>query len=83
MDGQVIDAPHTIEELNSKAISKLYDLFDALDGKSDPEMVLACTKGLSQLNASLRGNDFFSTQESPEEKKEREARDAILGAFNN
>lgn len=83
MDGQVIDAPHTIEELNSKAISKLYDLFDALDGKSDPEMVLACTKGLSQLNASLRGNDFFSPQESPEEKKEREARDAILGAFNN
>lgn len=81
MEGSVVDAPHTIEELNSKAISKLYDLFDTLDGKSDPEMVLACTKGLSQLNASLRGNDFFAPQETEEQKREREAREAILGAI--
>lgn len=81
MEGSVIDAPHTIEELNTKAISKLYDLFDTLDGKSDPEMVLACTKGLSQLNASLRGNDIFAPQETAEEKKDREAREAILSAY--
>lgn len=81
MEGSIIDAPHTIEELNTKAISKLYDLFDTLDGKSDPEMVLACTKGLSQLNASLRGNDIFAPQETAEEKKDREAREAILSAY--
>jgi hypothetical protein len=81
MDGEVIGRERTIEELNTKAIGKLYELFDALDGKSDPEMVLACTKGLSQLNASLRGNDFFAPQETPEQKAEREAREAILGAM--
>lgn len=81
MDGEVIGRERTIEELNTKAIGKLYELFDTLDGKSDPEMVLACTKGLSQLNASLRGNDFFAPQETPEQKAEREAREAILGAM--
>ena len=81
MEGSVIGAPRTIEELNTKAISKLYDLFDTLDGKSDPEMILACTKGLSQLNASLRGNDIFAPQETAEEKKDREAREAILSAY--
>lgn len=81
MEGEVIGRQRTIEELNTKAIEKLYELFDALDGKSDPEMVLACTKGLSQLNASLRGNDFFAPQETPEQKADREAREAILGAI--
>lgn len=82
MEGQVLDAPHTLEDLNNKAISKLYELIDDLDTKSDPEMVLACTKGLSQLNASLRGSDIFAPKETPEERKEREARDAIMGAMN-
>lgn len=81
MDGEVIGRERTIEELNTKAIGKLYELFDALDAQSDPEMVLACTKGLSQLNASLRGNDFFAPQETPEQRAEREAREAILGAM--
>lgn len=82
MEGSVVDAPRTIEELNSKAVSKLYDLIDSLDSKSDPEMILACTKGLSQLNASLRGSDIFAPKESEEERKEREAREAILDAIN-
>lgn len=82
MEGQVLDAPRTLEDLNNKAISKLYELIDDLDTKSDPEMVLACTKGLSQLNASLRGSDIFAPKETPEERKEREARDAIIGAMN-
>lgn len=82
MEGQVLDAPRTLEDLNNKAISKLYELIDDLDTKSDPEMVLACTKGLSQLNASLRGSDIFTPKETPEERKEREARDAIIGAMN-
>lgn len=82
MEGEVVDAPHTIEELNAKAVSKLYSLFDTLDEKSDPEMILACTKGLSQLNASLRGSDIFAPKETEEQRKEREAREAILDAIN-
>ena len=81
MEGTVVDAPHTIEELNAKAVSKLYSLFDSLDEKSDPEMILACTKGLSQLNASLRGSDIFAPKETEEERKEGEAREAILDAY--
>lgn len=82
MEGSVVDAPHTIEELNAKAVSKLYSLFDILNEKSDPEMILACTKGLSQLNASLRGSDIFAPKETEEQRKEREAREAILDAIN-
>jgi hypothetical protein len=82
MEGTVVDAPHTIEELNAKAVSKLYSLFDTLDEKSDPEMILACTKGLSQLNASLRGSDILAPKETEEQRKERNAREAILDAMN-
>lgn len=82
MDGHLIDSERSIEELNSKAVSKLYDLFEILDGKSDPEMILACTKGLSQLNASLRGSDILAKKETNEERVEREAKEAILGAMN-
>lgn len=70
--GVVSGAGHTLEELNNKVISKLYDLADSLDEKSDPEMVLAVTKGLSQLNTSIRGNNIFSPQETAEERKARE-----------
>lgn len=82
MEGTVVDAPRTLEDLNNKAISKLYELIEGLDTKSDPEMVLACTKGLSQLNASLRGSDIFAPKETEEQRKEREAREAILDAIN-
>lgn len=76
-EGQVLGASHTLEELNGKVIDKLYDLADSLDEKSEPDMVLAVTKGLSQLNASIRGNNIFTPQETPEERKAREQASVI------
>lgn len=75
--GEVLGASHTLEELNGKVIDKLYDLADSLDEKSDPEMVLAVTKGLSQLNTSVRGNNIFSPKETPAERAAREQADII------
>lgn len=76
-EGQVVGESHTLEELNGKVIDKLYDLADSLDEKSDPEMVLAVTKGLSQLNTSVRGNNIFSPKETPAERAAREQADII------
>lgn len=76
-EGQVMGVSHTLEELNGKVIDKLYDLADSLDEKSDPEMVLAVTKGLSQLNTSVRGNNIFSPKETPAERAAREQADII------
>lgn len=72
LEGQVVGASHSLEQLNGKVIDKLYDLADSLDEKSEPDMVLAVTKGLSQLNASIRGNNIFTPQETPEERAARE-----------
>lgn len=80
--GTVIGADRTIAELNQKAISKLYDLIDSLNEKSDPELILACTKGLSQLNASLKGNDILPRQETPEERAIRERQEALKGIIS-
>lgn len=70
--GEVMGASHSLEELNGKVIDKLYDLANSLDEKSEPDMVLAVTKGLSQLNASIRGNNIFTPQETAEERRARE-----------
>lgn len=72
VSGEVQGASHSLEELNGKVIDKLYDLANSLDEKSEPDMVLAVTKGLSQLNASIRGNNIFTPQETAEERKARE-----------
>ena len=62
----------TLSELNQTAISKLYDLIRVMDEKTDPEMVLACTKGIAQLNSSLRGSDILPKEETVEERMARE-----------
>lgn len=72
LEGQLVGASHSLEQLNGKVIDKLYDLADSLDEKSEPDMVLAVTKGLSQLNASIRGNNIFTPQETSEERAARE-----------
>lgn len=77
VEGQVIGTSHSLEDLNGKVIDKLYDLADSLDEKSDPEMVLAVTKGLSQLNTSVRGNNIFSPRETAAEREAREQADII------
>ena len=74
----------SITDLNNKAIKTLYDLLDRLgpDEKGDPAMVTAVTDAIAKLNASLKGNDILPRRESPEERAEREAREAIAGAMN-
>lgn len=71
-----------LADLNAKAISKLYELMDGLDAKSDPDLVRACIESLAKLNSSLKGSDILPQEETQEEKAEREAREAIVGAMN-
>jgi hypothetical protein len=70
----------TIEEVNTKLLDKLEELIDSIDGK-DPELVKVITDSVAKLNTSLRGNSIFAPQETPEERKERDAREAILSAY--
>lgn len=70
----------TIEEVNTKLLDKLEELIDSIDGK-DPELVKVITDSVAKLNTSLRGNSIFAPQETAEERKEREAREAILSAY--
>lgn len=72
----------SLADLNKKAIQKLYELMDSLDGKSDPDMVRACVESLAKLNSSVKGSDILPQEETPEERMERESREAIMGAMN-
>lgn len=84
MDYEVISGnPNPkLADLNAKAISKLYELMDGLDAKSDPDLVRACIESLAKLNSSLKGSDILPQDETPEERAERETKEAILGAMN-
>lgn len=84
MDYEVIggNVNPTLADLNQKAIQKLYELTDSLDAKSAPDMVRACVESLAKLNSSIKGSDILPQEESDEEKRSREERDAIMGAIN-
>lgn len=71
----------TLEDLNKKAIQKLYELLDYLDSKSNPEMIKACVESLAKLNASIKGSNILDANETPEERKERLATEAIKDAM--
>lgn len=72
----------TIEDVNVKLLDKLEALIDSIDVKTNPDMVKVITESVAKLNASLKGNDIFAPQETPEERKEREAREAILSTYS-
>lgn len=84
MDGEVIEAKikghATIEDVNIHLLDKLDELIDDINPK-DADMVRALTESVAKLNASLKGNNIFTPQETEEEKREREAQEAILGAM--
>lgn len=84
MDGEVIEAKvrghATIEDVNVHLLDKLDELIDDINPK-DADMVRALTESVAKLNASLKGNNIFSPQETEEERREREAQEAILGAM--
>lgn len=70
-----------LSDLNNKAISKLYELLDGLDAKSDPDLVRAVVESLAKLNSSLKGSDILPQEETPEEKRERENKETIMEAL--
>lgn len=69
--------PTNLAGLNAKAINKLGELLDNLDGKSDPSMVTAVTDAIAKLNTSLKGSDILPKEETAEEKRERKAKEAL------
>lgn len=82
-EGEVIGGnPNpTLSDLNTKAIQKLYELMDSLDGKSDPDMVRACVESLAKLNSSIKGSDILPREESELERAERLSAEAIKAAM--
>lgn len=83
MDYEVIGGVKNpkLSDLNNKAISKLYELLDGLDAKSDPDLVRAIVESLAKLNSSLKGSDILPQEESAEERKAREAQETIMEAL--
>lgn len=81
---QVIDPDKhaTIEDVNTKLLDKLEELIDDIDVKTEPEMVKVITESVAKLNTSLRGNNIFTPRETDEERKEREAKEALEGVMN-
>lgn len=81
---QVIDLDKhaTIEDVNTKLLDKLEELIDDVDVKTEPEMVKVITESVAKLNTSLRGNNIFTPRETDEERKEREAKEALEGVMN-
>ena len=83
MDVEIISgnpAP-SLADLNKRAITKLYELIDGLDGKSEPDLVRACIESLSKFNSSLKGSSILPQEETPEQRIEREAQAAIAKAM--
>lgn len=71
----------TLADLNKKAVQKLYELMDSLDGKSNPDMIRACVESLAKLNSSIKGSDILPSEESEQERKERETKETIMEAL--
>lgn len=71
----------SLADLNKKAIQKLYELMDSLDGKSDPDMVRACVESLAKLNSSVKGSDILPQEETEEERRDRLSQEAIMEAI--
>lgn len=83
MDVEIIGgnpAP-SLADLNKKAISKLYELLDGLDAKSDPDLVRAIVESLAKLNSSVKGSGILPQEESAEERAERLNAEAIAKAM--
>ena len=85
MDVEIIgnNPSPSIADLNKKAISKLYELLDGLDVKSDPDLVRAVVESLAKLNSSVKGSGILPQEETEVERVERESASAIREALVN
>lgn len=71
----------SLADLNKKAVQKLYELMEGLDGKSDPDLVRACVESLAKLNSSVKGSGILPQEETPEQRAEREVQETIMEAL--
>jgi len=86
MEAEVLEARvnnPSIEDVNKHLLAKLDDLIEACDAKTDPELVKVLTESVAKLNASLKGNNIFTPQETAEQRKEREATEAVADLLKN
>lgn len=83
MEGEIIGGKvnPTLADLNKKAVQKLYELMDGLDAKSDPDLVRAVVESLAKLNSSLRNSGILPSEETEEQRAERESAQAIKEAL--
>lgn len=84
MDGEVIEAKvneASIESVNKHLLNKLDDLIESVDAKTNPELVKVLTESVAKLNTSFRGNDIFAPQETDEQRREKEATEALVNAM--
>lgn len=81
-EAEVVDPQKhaTIEEVNTHLLDKLDELIDDINPK-DADMVRAITESVAKLNASLKGNNIFTPQETEEEKREKVATEALVAAM--
>lgn len=82
VEAEVVDPRKhaTIEEVNTHLLDKLDELIDDINPK-DADMVRAITESVAKLNASLKGNNIFTPQETEEEKREKVATEALVAAM--
>lgn len=84
MEAEVVEAKvkkhSTIEDVNVHLLDKLDELIDDINPK-DADMVRALTESVAKLNASLKGNNIFTPQETDEERREREATEIMAQAI--
>lgn len=82
VEAEVVDPQKhaTIEEVNTHLLDKLDELIDDINPK-DADMVRAITESVAKLNASLKGNNIFTPQETEEEKREKIATEALVAAM--
>lgn len=86
MEAEVLEArvnDPSIEDVNKHLLAKLDDLIKACDAKTNPELVKVLTESVAKLNASLKGNNIFTPQETAEQRKEREATEAVADLLKN
>lgn len=86
MDGEVIEAKvkdTSLETVNRHLLTKLDDLIESVDAKSNPELVKVLTESVAKLNSSFKGNDIFAPQETDEERAAREQKEVLEGMLVN
>ena len=83
MEGEIISGnpSPSLADLNKRAITKLYELIDGLDGKSEPDLVRACIESLSKFNSSLKGSSILPQEETAEEREQRLAQETVQEAL--